>query len=123
MRMVSGAPEPMTVLVYNWSLDDIERFCTKSPCTVLSVDPTFNLGDFDVTVTTYCHLLLTNSRGRHQYSLLHWNQEKNHHSKTILLGHPHRAFLRSWQKTGYCLPVPDYLAKKDLGGIEQYFGY
>ena len=65
VRMVSGAPEPMTVLAYNWSLDDIERFCTKSPCTVLSVDPTFNLGDFDVTVTTYGHLLLINSRGKH----------------------------------------------------------
>ena len=55
----------MTVLAYNWSLDDIERFCTKSQCTVLSVDPTFNLGDFDVTVTTYRHLLLSNARGNH----------------------------------------------------------
>ena len=65
VRMVSGAPEPMTVLAYNWSLDDIEWVCTKSQCTVLSIDPTFNLGDFDVTVTTYRHLLLTNSRGKH----------------------------------------------------------
>ena len=62
VRMVTG---PMTVLAYNWSLDDIERFCTRTQCTVLSVDPTFNLGDFDVTVTTYRHLLLTNSRGKH----------------------------------------------------------
>ena len=65
VRMVSGAPEPMTVLAYNWSLNDIERFCTKGRCTVLSIDPTFNLGHFDVTVTTYRHLLLINSRGKH----------------------------------------------------------
>ena len=65
VTMVSGAPEPMTVLAYNWSLDDIEQFCTKSQCTVLSVDPTFNLGDFDVTVTTYHHLLLSNALGNH----------------------------------------------------------
>ena len=28
VRLVSGAPEPMTVLTFNWSLDDVERFCT-----------------------------------------------------------------------------------------------
>lgn len=66
VRMVTGAPEPMTVLTFNWSLHDIERFCTKEQrCTVLSVDPTFNLGDFYVTVTTYRHVLLKNSSGNH----------------------------------------------------------
>jgi len=63
VRMVTGAPEPMTVLTYDWSLDDIQRFCTQPQCTVLTVDPTFNLGDFDVTVTTYKHLLLKNANG------------------------------------------------------------
>ena len=63
--MVTGAPEPMTVLAYDWSLEDIQRFCTQQQCTVLSVDPTFNLGDFDVTVTTYRHLLLKNASGHH----------------------------------------------------------
>ena len=65
VRIVSGAPEPMTVLSFNWSLNDLESFCTNQQCTVLSVDPTFNLGDFYVTVTTYCHLLLENSCGNH----------------------------------------------------------
>ena len=65
VRMVTGAPEPMTVLAYDWSLEDIQRFCTQQQCTVLSVDPTFNLGDFDVTVTTYRHLLLKNASGHH----------------------------------------------------------
>ena len=52
VRIVTGAPEPMTVLCFDWSLNDIEKFCTGDRHTVLSVDPTFNLGDFDVTVTT-----------------------------------------------------------------------
>jgi len=66
VRMVAGAPEPMMVLTFNWSLDDVERFCTKEQkCTVLSIDPTFNLGDFFVTVTTYRHMLLRNSSGNH----------------------------------------------------------
>ena len=59
VQIVTGVAEPMTVLSFNWSLNDIERFCTKQQhCTTLSVDPTFNLGDFFVTVTTYRHLLL-----------------------------------------------------------------
>ena len=41
---------------FDYSLDDLVRFCT-SPNS-FRVDPTFNLGDFDVTVTTYHHLLL-----------------------------------------------------------------
>ena len=59
VRMVSGAPELTTVLAYNWSLADIERFCTRTQCTAL------NLEDFNVTVTTYRHLLLTNAHGKH----------------------------------------------------------
>ena len=65
VRIVTGAPEPMTVLCFDWSLNDIEKFCTGDRHTVLSVDPTFNLGDFDVTVTTYRHLMLTNASGNH----------------------------------------------------------
>ena len=65
VRIVTGAPEPMTVLCFDWSLNDLERFCTGDQHTVLSVDPTFNLGDFDVTVTTYRHLMLTKSSGNH----------------------------------------------------------
>ena len=65
VRIVTGAPEPMTVLSFDWSLNDLERLCTGDQHTILSVDPTFNLGDFDVTVTTYRHLMLTNSSSSH----------------------------------------------------------
>ena len=55
----------MTVLSFNWSLNGLERFCTKEKCSVLSIDPTFNFGDFYVIVTTYQHLVLENSGGSH----------------------------------------------------------
>ena len=59
VRMVCNTPEPMTVLAFDWSLADIERFCTHPQHKViLSVDPTFNLGSFHVTVTTYRHRML-----------------------------------------------------------------
>ena len=65
VRIVSCAPEPMAVLASNWTLNDLDRFCTSPNCTVLCIDPTFSLGDFDVTVTTYRHLMLHNSSGKH----------------------------------------------------------
>ena len=65
VRIVSCAPEPMTVLASDWTLNDLDRFCTTEQCTILCIDPTFNLGDFDVTVTTYRHPMLINSSGNH----------------------------------------------------------
>lgn len=60
VRIVTGAPYPMMLLAFDWTLDDIVRFCTpESGFSVMGIDPTFNLGAFDVTVTTYRHLLLT----------------------------------------------------------------
>ena len=54
VRIVNAAPYPMMILAFDWTLDDLVRFCTLSGnFSVLSVDPTFSLGAFDVTVTTY----------------------------------------------------------------------
>ena len=40
------------MLTFDWTLSDLERFCTNPRNhTVLSVDPTFNLGTFHVTIT------------------------------------------------------------------------
>ena len=41
------------VLANERQLDDIERFGTRSPFTVLGVDPNFNISDYNVTITTY----------------------------------------------------------------------
>ena len=64
VRIVSCAPEPMAVLVSNWILNDLDRFAHHHIVQYF-VDPTFSLGDFDVTVTTYRHLMLHNSSGKH----------------------------------------------------------
>ena len=62
---VTGAPEAMALLCPDWILNDLDRFCTDLPHTILTLDPTFDLGDFNVTVSTYRHLMLTNSAGSH----------------------------------------------------------
>ena len=73
VRIVSNTPEPMSVLTFDWTLTDLERFCVNpQKHTVLSVDPTFNLGSFHVTVTTYQHPMLEyrhQRRGSHPVML------------------------------------------------------
>ena len=63
IRTVKLAPEPSCVLATNRQLHDIARFCCDpfqySP---LTVDPTFNLGPYNVTIVTYKHLILKNRR-------------------------------------------------------------
>lgn len=58
VRTVNAAPFPMMLLAFDYMLDDLVRFCTGPRHCIFGVDPTFNLGKFDVTVTTYQHLLL-----------------------------------------------------------------
>lgn len=59
VRAVTGAPDYMVVLSFDRTLDNLVRFCTNPMLpNVLTFDPTFNLGTFDVTVTTYKHPLL-----------------------------------------------------------------
>ena len=69
VHIVCNTPEPMVVLTFDWTLTDLERFCTNpQQHVILSVDPTFNLGSFHVTVTTYQHPMLEyrhHRQGRH----------------------------------------------------------
>ena len=59
LRMVQAAPDAMCLLTNSRQLHDMARFCTDpTQCCVLGVDPTFNLGEFSVTVITYKHLQL-----------------------------------------------------------------
>ena len=60
VRILTRVPEPMTVLCFDWSFNELERFCTGEQHTLLPVDLTFNSGDFDVMVT-----VLTNMSGNH----------------------------------------------------------
>ena len=80
MRLVNAAPYPMMLLAYDWMLDDLVRFCTSaSEFSVFGIDPTFSLGAFDVTVTTYHHLLLHKRGDRtvtnHDWSTFHSCEE------------------------------------------------
>ena len=68
VQSVEAAPEPMCVLATPQQLVDMERFCTGSPSSVLSIDPTFNLGPFYVTPTTH-NLLVKTSTGNHPIML------------------------------------------------------
>ena len=58
LREVRAAPELSLVLADERQLDDIERFGTRSPFTLLGIDPTFNICDYNLTITTYRHRLL-----------------------------------------------------------------
>ena len=63
IRDVKAYPEPAIFLASEQQLLDLERFCCDSSnSSILTVDPTFSLGDFDVTPTTYRHLLLCTKR-------------------------------------------------------------
>lgn len=59
IRDVRTAPEKSIFLASNNQLNDLGRFCSEKDCwCTLGVDPTFNICDFNVTVTTYKHPLL-----------------------------------------------------------------
>lgn len=64
IRKVQSAPEPIVILGTNEQLDDLVSFCTNSEhFGITSIDPTFDLGPFSVTTTTYEHLLLIGHHG------------------------------------------------------------
>ena len=58
LREVPTAPELSLVLANKRQLDNIERFRIRLFFTVLGVDPTFNICDYNVMITTYRHPLL-----------------------------------------------------------------
>ena len=60
-------PELKCVLAFDWQLQEIEKFCTNPQnFTIFSADPTFNLGNFNLTVTTYRNLkVVTRREGHH----------------------------------------------------------
>ena len=63
IRDVKAYPEPAIVLASDQQLFDLERFCCdSSQFSILTIDPTFSLDDFDVTPTTYRHLMLCSKR-------------------------------------------------------------
>ena len=59
VRDIKVLPDPAIVLASDYQLRDLVRFGTdKREHCILTVDPTFCLGEFDVTPITYRHLLM-----------------------------------------------------------------
>ena len=55
-RRVEGAPEPICIVGTEVAFSDLERFCCKAPQglnPVMTVDPTFNFGEFYFTRITF----------------------------------------------------------------------
>ena len=91
IRAVQAAPEPVCVLATDEEICDLVRFCTNSSnFSVLTVDPTFNLGPFNVARMTYENLLVNSKEGKH---LLHlssaYSPDKNTVSISPLRIHSH----------------------------------
>ena len=66
VREVVGAPEPMAFLATDRQLKDIELYCCQEDdFSILGIDPTFNLGNFSVTPTTYrCRKIVNVTTGK-----------------------------------------------------------
>ena len=59
VRDVRCAPEFTVFLANDTQLNEIERFCTKNHnFRILTVDTTFNIGDYYVSITTHRHPML-----------------------------------------------------------------
>jgi len=57
------ATDPAIVIADDIQIADMVRFCTSNiEFGILTIDPTFCLGEFDVTPITYLHLLLETRR-------------------------------------------------------------
>ena len=67
VRDLKAAPSPQCVLYFDWQLSEMERFLTNnSEFGVLTVDTTFCLGEFYITLITYPHLMLQDvNTGKH----------------------------------------------------------
>lgn len=58
IRDVKAAPEPQSVMFFGWQLDDVCFRTNSQQLSVMSIDTTFNLGEFYVAPITYRHHLL-----------------------------------------------------------------
>ncbi len=81
--VVEAAPEPMCVLASEQQLADLDRFCTCEKFSVMSVDPTFNLGPFYITPITYQNLLVSSNSSKNSKHPILLGPVLIHHTKTF----------------------------------------
>ena len=67
IQEVTGAPELWCILGFDWQLRDLATVCTDpQEFSVFGTDPTFNLGKFNITVTSYQNLkVIDRASGKH----------------------------------------------------------
>ena len=71
VRDVRVGGEPLCVLASKRQLNDLKRFCcNETEFKLLTVDPTFNIGQFNVTPISYQHLLLDTRKGQKHPTLI-----------------------------------------------------
>ncbi|XP_031565581.1 uncharacterized protein LOC116300780, partial [Actinia tenebrosa] len=59
IQEVTFGKTPEVIVAFEQQVTDITRFCTnQTRFSIMSIDPTFNLGKFFVTLTTYKHPML-----------------------------------------------------------------
>ena len=67
VRDIKTSPDPAIVIASDGQLDDLVHFCAPpvgiESC-IMTVDPTFSLGEFECTPVTYCQLLVQTRRGK-----------------------------------------------------------
>ena len=67
VRDIKTSPDPAIVIASDRQLDDLVRFCAPpagiESC-IMTVDPTFSLGEFECTPVTYRQLLVQTRRGK-----------------------------------------------------------
>ena len=81
VRDVRVAPDPLCVLTNRQQLRDVTRFCCDPlEFQPFTIDPTFDIGEFSVTVSTYQHLLLENKSDSKMPSFI--GPVMIHHKKT-----------------------------------------
>ena len=91
IRRLQVAPRPACDLACDMQVQDVKRFCanTTNQCSILSIDTTFNIGDFYLTPTTYRHLLLEDRRTGKPPLLLGPYKKKQRHIQ-LFWSHTHR---------------------------------
>ena len=59
------------MLSFDWQLEDLAIFCTEpEDMSVFGADPTFNLGIFNVTVTSYRNLKIADAVSGHHLAMI-----------------------------------------------------
>ena len=53
IRQIHTLRDPAIVVCSDQQVTDLVRFCTGEESCIMTVDPTFSLGDFNITVTTF----------------------------------------------------------------------